>query len=110
MSLRNRFYRTNPPTPSVATFDTRDHCDHDGWATYQNRPMFRFRVRCWLGRHVWPLYKPFPTNGYSPSNYDRCARCHAFVLWFVDGQHRYGGLTRYFADLSALPDKETPNG
>ena len=99
MSLRNPYYKADPPTPEVATFDERNHCDTEGWATWQDSPMFRFRFRCWLGRHAWPLRTPILANGHSPSNYDRCTRCHAFVHWFVDGQHRYGGLTRYFADL-----------
>jgi hypothetical protein len=99
VSLRNKSYRSDPPVPAVATFDERNHCDREGWATWQKDPMFRFRLRCAFGRHAWPLRTPIPANGHSPSNYDRCTRCHAFVLWFVDGQHRYGSLNRYFADL-----------
>lgn len=102
MSLRNPFYKANPPRPDVAIFDEHNHCDIAGWATWQKQPMFRFRLRCWMGRHAWPLYKPHPANGYSPSNSDRCTRCHAFVHWFVEGQHRYGSLNRYFANLQEV--------
>jgi hypothetical protein len=89
-----------------AKFDEYDHCSRPGWATYQGSrtrrpPMWRPSLRCWLGRHVWPSYRPEPLNGHSPANYDRCSRCCAFVKWYVDGQHRWGGIDRYFANLPA---------
>jgi len=86
--------------PRIALFDEDGHATAEGWATYQKRPMFRFRIRCALGHHAWPLRKPYPPNGHSPSNFDRCTRCLAWVSWYVDGQHRWGGLDRYFSDLS----------
>jgi hypothetical protein len=77
-----------------ASFDSEDLCTSDGWATYHAKPRRRFRVRCWFGRHILPNYVPVPPNGHSPTNYDRCLRCDAAVHWYVDGQHRYGGLDR----------------
>jgi hypothetical protein len=93
--LRNRYY--TGVEPAVASFDERNHCVDEGWATWQPRPMFRFRFQCWLGRHAWPLWTPH--DGLSSNNTHRCTRCHAFLGWFIDGQHRYGSLNRYFADL-----------
>jgi len=84
---------------SEATFDEHNWCDTPGWATYQDRPMRRFRLRCWLGRHAVPADTPAKPNGYSPCCYSRCSRCRAHLKWYVEGQHRYGGVDRYFANL-----------
>lgn len=81
-----------------ATFDEKNHCDHDGWATYHDHPMRRWRLRCAFDRHLLPA-PPVMRDGHSPSNFSRCARCHGFLLWFVDGQHRHGSINRYFSML-----------
>lgn len=78
---------------SAARFDQYNHAWRPGWATYQRRPMFRWRLRCAFHRHKLPP-QPDECNGHSPSNYDRCPRCRAFLKWFVNGQHRYGGMHR----------------
>jgi len=80
-----------------ATFDPNDHAVDAGWATYHQK---RTPLRCWFRGHVYPSAAPRPANGHSPSNYTRCARCEAWMHWYVVGQHRYGGL-------AALP---TPEG
>lgn len=80
--------------PAWATFDENEHAVTPGWATYHRKPMLRFRLRCWLGRHVLPDYVPQPPNGYSPSNHDRCPRCRAHLGWYVTAQHRFGGLAK----------------
>lgn len=82
----------------TAKFDEHDHCVDEGWLPYQDRPMFRWRLRCALGRHRLPE-PPAVRNGNSPSNFARCPRCRAFLKWFVPGQHRLGSLNRYFANL-----------
>lgn len=82
-----------------ARFDNNNHATSAGWATYQSKPMFRWRFRCWLGRHRYPAFIPYPANGHSPSNTVRMDCCGAFAKWFVIGQHRYGGINRYFARL-----------
>ena len=79
--------------PTVATFDEHDHAGTEGWATYQQRPMFRWRPMCALGHHVLPP-TPAVRNGYSPSNVGRCSRCRAFLKWYMVGQHRFGSIDR----------------
>lgn len=80
---------------TVAVFNDQDQAIAEGWAAYHERPMRRWRFRCWLGRHAWPAYVPEPPNGHSPSNYARCARCQAAVHWYVLGQHRWGGINAH---------------
>lgn len=69
---------------STAVFDLNDHAIAAGWATYhadrRDHP------------HIAALIPDEP-NGYSPSNYARCA-CGWMFKWFVVGQHRYGSLSK----------------
>ena len=69
---------------TAAVFDLNHHAIVAGWATYHE------------DRQAHPHIDappPEPPNGYSPSNYAKCA-CGWAVKWFVVGQHRYGSLSR----------------
>lgn len=76
----------------VAEFNKTGHATSPGWATYHQRPMRRWRLRCLFGFHVYPCYTPIPANGHSPGNYAVCVRCGAFMHWYVKDQHRLGSL------------------
>jgi hypothetical protein len=70
------------PNSPYAVFNVNDHAVATGWATYHaDTPAHE---------HI-PVSPPSPTNGYSPSNYLRCA-CGAWFKWFAVGQHRYGSI------------------
>lgn len=85
-----------------AVFSETDHAIKAGWATYHRPkrkhlqlPAFQlFNVRCYLHGHLYPDYRPDPPDGHSPSNYSRCNRCGAWVHWYVEGQHRWGGIAK----------------
>lgn len=81
----------------ATTFDSNDHCVNPGWATYMQRPMPRWRLRCAFGNHALPAHKP--QNDFSPQAYGRCCRCQSALRYYNEGTHRYGGLSRYFAAL-----------
>lgn len=82
----------------IAAFDHKDHAIAAGWATYHVRhlrPWWRLSgLLCRLRGHRYPTHVPHPANGHSPSNYDRCGRCGARMHWYVEGQHRWGGMNR----------------
>jgi hypothetical protein len=83
-----------PPIPP-AIFDAKNHAVTAGWATYHQRPRRRgWRLRCFIGRHLYPHHVPQPANGHSPSNYAALPCCGAWAHWYVEGQHRYGGVSR----------------
>ena len=84
-----------------ATFDINNHCVTPGWATYMQRPMPRWRLRCAFGHHALPAHKP--QNDFCPQAYGVCCRCHVALSYYDEGTHRYGGLSRlsrYFAALN----------
>lgn len=95
-------------TEMRATFDDRNHCNDPGYATcwQHRRGLDRFRLRCWLGRHLIPIGAPHPPNGHAPSNYWTCPRCRGLMHFYVEGQHRYGSIDRYFANLD-LPGERS---
>lgn len=74
-----------------AVFDINHHTIAPGWATYH--------MDVPAHEHI-PAAPQVPANGYSPSNYARCA-CGVFVHWFRVGQHRYGSLDKWASDLGA---------
>lgn len=80
----------------TATFDHKDHALTAGWATYHQKPYLSRLggLVCRLRGHSYPARTPDPVDGHSPSNYDRCGRCRAFMHWYVEGQHRWGGMNR----------------
>lgn len=85
----------------AALFDTHDHATVEGWATYHKHLGWR-ALGCRIVGHRLPP-KPSPANGYAPSNYARCSRCRSWIKWFVDGQHRWGSLSRSCDSTLAKP-------
>ena len=75
---------------NAAVFDLNQHAIVAGWASYTSAQRAHEHITA-------PA--PNPANGYSPSNYARCA-CGVMVKWYVIGQHRYGSLSKA-SDLNA---------